>query len=139
MEHGEPGLAWSRHGVRLYLRQRTWPRPSTWTKAALFCDLSGVEQGMSTDRSEVFWGVFWANIAATALCALAFAIFSAIQSYRETQQINALVKSITTMAAPSVSRRQCRIFHPIHALPPRRPKQNARVGWLVTSVARAEW
>lgn len=94
---------------------------------------------MSTDRSEVFWGVFWANIAATALCALAFAIFSAIQSYRETQQINALVKSITTMAAPSVSRRQCRIFHPIHALPPRRPKQNARVGWLVTSVARAEW
>lgn len=67
---------------------------------------------MSTDRSEVFWGVFWANIAATALCALAFAIFSAIQSYRETQQINALVKSITTMAAPSVSSPSMSYFSP---------------------------
>lgn len=58
---------------------------------------------MSLDRSHVFWGVFWGNIAATSLCALAFAIFSAIQSYRETQQINALMKSITTVATPSVS------------------------------------
>ncbi|URX61733.1 hypothetical protein KR767_16970 [Luteibacter anthropi] len=59
-----------------------------------------------------FLGCFWANIAATALCALAFAIFSAIQSYRETQQINALVKSITTMAAPPVSSPSMPYFSP---------------------------
>lgn len=56
---------------------------------------------MSLDRSHVFWGVFWGNIAATSLCALAFAIFSAVQNYRETQQINAFMKSISTIAPPS--------------------------------------